>query len=209
MKEDASRIIRNADVKHFQQLADGTRVMIWMSGADMGCFYFNNAWLEFRGRTLEQELGNGWAEGVHKEDLERCLQHYTSCFNKRVPFVMSYRLQHHSGEYEWMLDRGAPHYAADGAFLGYFGGCAVLSNDLAVARVVQLREALLHMRDFADSLALAGAESIRRFRAEEQVIDGAPVRTFHQGVRHHAAAQISKLADDMLSYEQIGHGTCL
>ena len=114
----------NPDVEHFQQLADGAPVMIWMSGTDMGCFYFNRAWLDFRGRTLADEFGNGWAEGVHPDDLERCVQHYASSFQRRAAFAMSYRLQHHTGEFRWILDRGAPHWAADGQFLGFFGGCA-------------------------------------------------------------------------------------
>ena len=73
----------------FQQLADGAPVMIWMSGLDMGCFYFNRAWLDFRGRTLAQESGNGWAEGVHPDDLERCVNHYVSCFERRIAFEVS------------------------------------------------------------------------------------------------------------------------
>ena len=94
-----SRSDANPDVEYFQQLADGAPVMIWMSGQDMGCFYFNTAWLQFRGRTLEEEFGNGWAEGVHPDDLERCVQHYTSSFRQQAPFAMTYRLLHHSGEY--------------------------------------------------------------------------------------------------------------
>src|SRR4051812_41290539 len=104
------RLSRNPDIDSFKQLADGAPVLIWMSGMDMGCFYFNRGWLDFRGRSIEQEFGNGWAEGVHPDDLDRCVQHYISSFEKRFPFAMSYRLQHHSGEYRWILDRGVPHY---------------------------------------------------------------------------------------------------
>src|SRR3954465_11411056 len=97
----------------FQRLADGAPVMIWMSGLDMGCFYFNRAWLDFRGRTLEKEFGNGWAEGGHPEDVERCVNHYISCFQRRLAFAMTYRLRNWEGEFRWILDRGAPHYSAD------------------------------------------------------------------------------------------------
>src|SRR5688572_16933497 len=88
-----------ADGEYFQQLADGAQVMIWMSGLNLGCFYFNRAWLDYRGRTHEEEFGNGWAEGVHPDDLAACVQHYVSSFEHRAAFAMSYRLQHHSGEY--------------------------------------------------------------------------------------------------------------
>ncbi len=111
----------------FQQLADGAPVMIWMSGLDMGCFYFNRAWLDFRGRTLEQEAGNGWAEGVFPEDLERCVSHYVSCFERRMAFAMTYRLQDLRGNYQWILDRGAPHYHPDGTFLGFLAAARKLS----------------------------------------------------------------------------------
>src|SRR5579883_2861798 len=122
----------------FQQLADGAPVMIWMSGLDMGCFYFNHAWLEFRGRSLEEEQGNGWAEGVHPADMARCVNHYISCFERRVAFAMSYRLKHRSGEFRWILDRGAPHFLPDGTFLGYFGGCAEIISAGSINRHMQL-----------------------------------------------------------------------
>src|SRR5688572_16011200 len=143
----------NEDVEYFQRLADGAPVMIWMSGSDMGCFYFNRAWLDYRGRTGEQEFGNGWAEGVHPEDLDRCVQHYISSFEKRVPFAMSYRLRRYCGEYRWILDRGAPHYASDGEFLGFYGGCAETCTDATGARVSELRRVLHEMRAFAERVA--------------------------------------------------------
>ena len=94
-----------------------------MSGVDKLCTFFNKPWLEFTGRSMEQELGNGWAEGVHQHDLEKCLEVYTNAFAARQPFVMQYRLQRHDGEYRWISDQGVPRHDAHGTFAGYIGSC--------------------------------------------------------------------------------------
>jgi two-component system sensor kinase FixL len=107
----------------FRTVADAAPVMIWMSGPDKLCNFFNKGWLDFTGRTMEQELGNGWAEGVHSDDLEHCLEVYGTCFNARQPFTMEYRLRRNDGEYRWVLDSGTPRFAEDCAFLGYIGSC--------------------------------------------------------------------------------------
>jgi PAS domain S-box-containing protein len=109
--------------ERFRLVANTAPVMIWMSDPDKLCNYFNQPWLEFSGRPIDAELGNGWAEGVHAEDLQKCLETYTHAFNQRQPFRMQYRLRRYDGEYRWVLDIGVPRFNADGSFAGYIGSC--------------------------------------------------------------------------------------
>ena len=136
----------------FQIVADAAPVLIWMSGVNKLCTFFNKPWLEFTGRSIEQELGNGWAEGVHPDDLQHCLQVYTSAFEARQPFVMQYRLRRNDGEYRWLSDQGVPRYDAQGKFAGYIGSCVdvteLLNKDEA------LRESEERMRLAADAVNL-------------------------------------------------------
>jgi two-component system, sensor histidine kinase PdtaS len=126
--------------RNFRELADNAPVMVWRSGPDKLCDFFNEPWLRFTGRSMEQELGNGWAEGVHADDLNRCLAIYIDQFDRREEFSMDYRLRRHDGEYRWVLDNGRPYYRADGSFAGYFGSCI----DITERKVEQaeLEEAL-------------------------------------------------------------------
>jgi len=96
---------------------------IWRAGLDGKCNYFNKDWLAFTGRNLEQELGDGWAEGVHPDDLDRCLKIYLDHFNARKPFDMEYRLRYHDGTYRWLYDSGKPISSPNGEFAGYIGSC--------------------------------------------------------------------------------------
>lgn len=109
--------------KRFRLVANAAPVMIWMSGPDKFFDYFNQQWLEFTGRSLEAALGNGWAQAVHAEDLERCLDTYTTAFGRRESFEREYRLQRHDGECRWVLDLGVPRFNPDGSFAGYIGSC--------------------------------------------------------------------------------------
>ena len=108
---------------HFRALANSGLALIWTTGPDKLCNYLNESWLRYTGRTLEQELGHGWTESVHPEDLDRCLNIYVSHFDRREPFSMEYRLRKANGEYGWILVVGNPRHDSEGKFVGYIGFC--------------------------------------------------------------------------------------
>jgi PAS domain S-box-containing protein len=164
--DDVKRIeqsLRESE-QRFRTVADSAPVLVWMSGTDKACFFFNKGWLDFTGRTAEQEMGNGWAEGVHPDDLAGCLKIYTESFDKREEFEMEYRLRRADGTYRWVLDHGIPRYAADGMFLGYIGSCIDIQvqkeqNDELEKRVrertneiIQKSEELRHQNEFIQTI---------------------------------------------------------
>ncbi|WP_100658400.1 two-component system sensor histidine kinase NtrB [Alteromonas flava] len=111
-----------------KMLADSASVLIWIANTDKECIYFNQAWLAFRGRSLEQEMGYGWAKGVHPEDYERCISIYSQAFEQREPFNMDYRLLAADGNYYWIRDEGRPYFDEDNVFQGYIGSCFEVSD---------------------------------------------------------------------------------
>jgi PAS domain S-box-containing protein len=114
--------------QRFRALADSAPVMIWKSGVDKLCTWFNRGWLDFTGRSLADEVGHGWAEGVHADDRDRCVEVYASAFDRRAPFEMEYRLLRHDGAYRWLLARGVPRHDGSGAFTGYIGSCIDITD---------------------------------------------------------------------------------
>ncbi len=130
----------------FRNVADAAPVLIWMAGVDKLCTFFNKPWLEFTGRSIEQELGNGWAEGVHPDDLQKCLEVYTEAFDARQPFVMQYRLRRNDGEYRWLSDQGVARHDAQGGFAGYIGSCVDITE-------LMKKEEALH--EFEERVVLA------------------------------------------------------
>ena len=154
-RQQAEAALRESE-ERFRFVTNTAPVMIWMSGTDKLCNFFNQGWLDFTGRSMEQELGQGWSSGVHPSDLSTCLKIYSEAFDARTEFKMEYRLRRFDGEFRWVLDHGAPRFSPDGGFLGYIGSCIDITESKlnqealqqSYAEVKQLKERLQAESDY-------------------------------------------------------------
>ncbi|MDP2261983.1 MAG: PAS domain S-box protein [Hydrogenophaga sp.] len=135
--------VQRQTLAQLETIANASPALIWTSGADQRADWFNGTWLAFTGRTREQELGNGWLNGMHPEDKAQCMSIYAKAFAAREPFSMEHRLRHHSGEYRWLLEQGQPRYDADQRFLGYIGSCLDITELRRAEAVARERGAML------------------------------------------------------------------
>ena len=195
----------------FCEVMDAAPVMIWVSGTDKQCVWFNQPWLAFTGREMQQELGSGWSEGVHPEDFDRCLETYVSHFDARKEFRMEYRLRRYDQTYRWIDDTGIPRYARDGSFLGYIGSC----TDIHEYRETQseLRRRLIEITRLtrrADAAAIASlvahelnqplAAILSKIEAAELHVEKLPAPV---GVLRDSLVDIRR--DNLRAAEIIGH----
>jgi two-component system sensor kinase FixL len=165
-RRQGNKLLRQAYVtlreseRRFREMADSSPVMIWMTDSEKLCTYCNRGWLDFTGRSLEQELGNGWAEGIHPDDFSYVLNAYISSFEKRIPFEAEYRLRRHDGEYRWVLDRGGPRHGPNGQFLGYIGSV------LDITERKQTQEALQRSEELYREVVESQTDLVCRYRAD-------------------------------------------
>jgi PAS domain S-box-containing protein len=134
---------------HFRHMADSAPVLLWVSGADGLCNFFNKPWLEFTGQTLEHELGDGWTRGVHRDDLASCMGTYRDALAGRRSFRIEYRLHRFDGDYRWVLDSGVPRFSADGTFTGFIGSAIDITDRREAEE--QLRRSQHQLTDFVEN----------------------------------------------------------
>jgi PAS domain S-box-containing protein len=136
--------------QRFRTTANAAPVMIWMSGPDKRCTWFNQRWLDFVGREMEQEIGDGWTDNVHPADFDRTLDTYHAAFDARRTYEIEYRLQRDDGAWRWLLERGTPHHGPQGEFIGYIGTCIDITEHRET--VEQLRESRARFKTLTESL---------------------------------------------------------
>jgi PAS domain S-box-containing protein len=205
----------------FRTMADSAPVMLWMSGTDSLCEFFNYTWLEFTGRTMQEEYGNGWAEGVHPEDFQRCMHTYLDSFVARLPFRMEYRLRRADGEYRWILDQGVPRYGPEGRFAGYIGSCVDITEQKELQseldgrvrqRTEQLATALEELEAFCYSVSHDLRAPLRAMGGFSQALVEEYGEKFDAtGLSYlnfvsDAAQRMSRLIDDLLKLSRLGRG---
>jgi PAS domain S-box-containing protein len=128
--------------RRFRTMADRAPVLLWMAGPNGECEFFNQRWLSFTGRSMEEEIGNGWAEGVHPEDFQACMHTFLDAFVTRCDFAMEYRLRRYDGEYRWIYDQGTPRFEPDGTFAGYIGSCVDVTEQRRAQRALLMNAEL-------------------------------------------------------------------
>lgn len=128
----------NLNYAEYKTIVESSPNMIWRAGLDAKCNYFNDTWLRFTGKTMEEEMGDGWANGVHPDDLDHCIKIYIDSFNNRKSFEMEYRLIRHDGEYRWINDRGVPVFDESGEFFGYIGSCIDVTEKVEGIKLIEM-----------------------------------------------------------------------
>jgi PAS domain S-box-containing protein len=171
-RKQAEEALRESEVQ-YRNLANSGMALIWTAGTDKLCNYFNEPWMRFTGRTLEQELGNGWTEGVHPEDLDRCVLTYSWAFDRRESFEMEYRLRHASGEYRWLRDMGTPNFDSHGDFIGYIGHCFDITERKHIeAELVRAKEKAETSEQF---LKIKNEELVSRNTFIQTILENLPI----------------------------------
>jgi PAS domain S-box-containing protein len=193
--------------QRFRLVADAAPVLIWVSGTDKLCNWFNQPWLAFTGRSMAEEVGNGWVEGVHPDDLDRCLQTYTAAFDARTPFSMEYRLRRNDGEFCWLNDNGVPRFRSGGEFDGYIGSCIDVTEYKNAE--AGLREADRRKDEFLATLAHELRNPLAPIRSGLQVIRMVEADATIQQARSMMERQLllmTRLVDDLLDVSRVTTG---
>ncbi|GAA6615870.1 hypothetical protein NUACC26_016680 [Scytonema sp. NUACC26] len=213
--------------KRFRHVTDTAPMMVWMSGLDTLCNYFNKPWLDFTGRTMEMEMGNGWREGLHPDDYQHCLETYTNAFNARLNFQIEYRLRRFDGEYRWLLDIGIPRFTPEGEFLGYIGSCIDIEDrkqaeaqtqqinetleERVRLRTAQLESANRELESFSHSVShdlraplrhITGFVDLLQKRLAGTSLDETSQR--YLAIITEATKQAGTLIDDLLTFSRVG-----
>jgi PAS domain S-box-containing protein len=203
----------------FRAMADIAPTMIWMAGPSRKSRFFNKAWLEFTGRSLEQESGDGWAGGVHPKDLASSLAAYSDAYESRQPFKAEYRLRRYDGQYRWMLDHGVPRMSHDGKVIGYIGSCTDIDDQKRASqelehtvaeRTAKLHETIGELESFSYSISHDMRAPLRSMQGFAQLLKNehgdkvGPEGNEYIDRISNAACRLDHLIQDVLVFSRVG-----
>lgn len=210
--------------ERFRNVANSAPVLIWMCSTDRLYYFFNTEWLKYTGRTMEQENGNGWTEGIHPDDRLKYLNVFTAAFDRKEEFYVEYRLRRHGGQYRWISDNGVPRFTTEGIFEGYIGACMDIEDQKTFAtelakqvkeRTIELERKnviLENMNTELKSFAYISShdlqEPLRKIQFYANYIEEQEQNLSEKGRAyfnrmHAAATRMRRLIDDLLSYSRI------
>jgi diguanylate cyclase (GGDEF)-like protein/PAS domain S-box-containing protein len=168
-------------------LVDAAPVLIWSSAVSRGLEYVNLAWLEFTGRAMADEQGDGWLCGVHTDDRELVRIAYRQAATAAAPLEVEYRLRNRHGQYRWMLAKSVPRFADDGTLAGMVGGCV---------DVTEHRQACLELERLLDASDQAHVNLAEQTRRLHQLADTDPLTGLlnRRGFREHFERELARSA---------------
>ncbi len=219
----AEQALRESE-ERFNKIADAAPVMIWMSGTDKQFNFFNKGWLDFTGRTIEQEKGDGWAVNVHPDDIEFCAEAYVAAFNKREEFKVEFRLKRQDGAYRWILNNGKPSFSPNGTFIGYIGSCVDVTDNKMMAealekevelRTIELRQAnqqLIRYNEELEQFAYAAShdlqEPLRKIQTFAGMLEERNCNELNEAGKNYlskilkSTERMSGIINDLLAYSR-------
>jgi PAS domain S-box-containing protein len=212
------KALRESEAR-FRKMSDSAPVMIWLAGLDKKFSWLNTAWLRFTGRSLEDELGDGWTSRIHPDDFSHTWQIYTAAFDAREEFQMEYRLRRSDGAWRWLLAHGVPLYAADHDLTGYIGSCVDITErketlaeleTLVAERTATLRETIGDLEAFSYTVshdlraplrAVQGYAQILKEEYKEAVLDEVAEDYLDRIIK--AGNRLDGLIQDVLAYSRV------